>query len=89
VKPVPFSAQDVRDAAWTIVKDAGAMNATGHARAVRWARAYLDLDDTDSRNWEPQEPAPREPRPSGIAPWPDGINPHVTPERRAALVVER
>src|SRR4051812_4260558 len=36
---------EVRDAAWLIVKDSKGMNETGHAAAVRWARAYLDLDD--------------------------------------------
>ncbi len=39
---------EVRDAAWLIVKDAKGMEATGHAAAVRWARAYLDLDDAVS-----------------------------------------
>lgn len=36
---------EVRDAAWLIVKDSKGMNETGHGAAVRWARAYLGLDD--------------------------------------------
>lgn len=36
---------ELRDAWWSIVKDARGMEATGHAAAVRWARAGLGLDD--------------------------------------------
>lgn len=36
---------ELREAAWAIVKDAKGMNATGHERAVRWARAVLGLDE--------------------------------------------
>ena len=35
---------DLRDAWWAIVKDSRGMEATGHAAAVRWARAGLGLD---------------------------------------------
>jgi hypothetical protein len=35
----------LRDAAWAIVKDSAGMTSTGHAGAVRWARALLELDD--------------------------------------------
>jgi hypothetical protein len=35
----------LREAAWAIVKDAQGMTDTGHAAAVRWARALLGLDD--------------------------------------------
>jgi hypothetical protein len=40
---------------WAIVKDSRGMEATGHAAAVRWARAGLELD-------EPTEPTPGRPR---------------------------
>jgi len=42
---VPFRERDVKDAAWTIVKNAKALNDSRHGAAVRWARAYLGLDD--------------------------------------------
>jgi hypothetical protein len=32
---------------WAIVKDARGMRDTGHDAAVRWARAYLGLEDRD------------------------------------------
>ena len=30
---------------WAIVKDSKGMRDSGHDRAVRWARAWLELDD--------------------------------------------
>jgi hypothetical protein len=41
----PPSEYETREAAWAIVKDSKGMNETGHGAAVRWARAYLGLDD--------------------------------------------
>ena len=38
----------LREIAWAIVKDAPGMAATGHAAAVRWARALLGLDGPDA-----------------------------------------
>lgn len=35
----------LRDAAWDAVKNAREWERTGHARFVRWSRAYLGLDD--------------------------------------------
>jgi len=40
--------REVTEAAWAIVKDARGMNETGHAAAVRWARAALELDDRET-----------------------------------------
>jgi hypothetical protein len=34
-----------QDAAWAIVRDSAGMTSTGHAGAVRWARALLELND--------------------------------------------
>lgn len=36
---------EMREAAWAIVKDAKMMEKGGHAKAVRWARNLLHLDD--------------------------------------------
>lgn len=38
-------AAECRDLWWLIVKDGKEMQRTGHAAAVRWARAGLGLDD--------------------------------------------
>lgn len=46
--------REMRDACWAIVKDSKGMEATGHAAAVRWARAALGLDDR-KREREPEE----------------------------------
>lgn len=35
----------LKDAWWSIVKDAKEMERTGHGAAVRWARAGLGLDE--------------------------------------------
>ena len=41
----PFTAKsDLRDAWWTIVRNARDLSANGHDAAVRWARAGLGLD---------------------------------------------
>lgn len=37
--------REVREAAWAIVRNARDLNATGHHRAVRWARGWLGLDE--------------------------------------------
>jgi hypothetical protein len=44
VKPIPPTPREMREGAWAIVRDAKGLEATGHGAAVRWARAYLNLE---------------------------------------------
>lgn len=44
-QPIPPSEWEIREGAWAIVRHSRDLDGSGHARAVRWARARLGLED--------------------------------------------
>lgn len=55
----PGVSPELWDAWWTIVKNSRDLNDSGHARAVRWARAGLGFDEHPERPTLPFAPTPR------------------------------